>query len=261
MERYTLKKSLGQHFLKDENIIQKIIKSVPVSENDNLLEIGPGGGALTKEWLKYHHLNFKAIEIDKEKVSYLLKKYPTLKGKLIHKDFLKTPPPFERKFHVVGNFPYVISSQILFKMLEWRGQVTSMVGMFQKEVAKRIVANPGNKNYGILSVLIGAFFEIEYLFEVPPNCFTPPPKVQSAVIRLTPTGNRYHIEDEKAFKLIVKKAFQQRRKVLRNPLKSYFCNEILKEPIFAKRAEQLSIAQFVELSKRISCRKKTSEKS
>ena len=260
MAHYTLKKSLGQHFLHDKNIIKRIVASVPVSEGENLLEVGSGGGALTQSLLDLKGIQLKAIEVDKEKVNYLIKTYPDLKEKLLHQDFLKSEKPFSQHFHVVGNFPYVISSQILFKMLEWKEQVDSMVGMFQKEVAKRVAAEPGNKEYGVLSVLIGAYFNIEYLFEVAPGCFTPPPKVQSAVIRMFPNGNVFGIEEEERFKTLVKKAFQQRRKILRNPLKPYFCKETLKEPIFGKRAEELSIAQFVELSKKMSCRK-TLEKS
>lgn len=251
---------MGQHFLQDRNVAVKIVDSLPVSAHDKVLEVGPGGGALTRWLIALEEIEFKAIEIDKEKVDYLLSEIPSLEGKLIRADFLKSDPPFEGKFHVIGNFPYVISSQILFKMLDWKDQVESIVGMFQKEVAQRVVAGPGTKVYGVLSVLVGAFFKSEYLFEVHENCFTPPPKVKSAVIRLMPTGNIYDIDDVRAFTLLVKKAFQQRRKILRNPLKPYFCAEILKEPIFGKRAEELSVAQFVELSKKMLCLK-TSEKS
>src|SRR5690625_3083984 len=185
MRTYTLKKSLGQHFLHDQNVAQKIVKSLSLSKTNQVLEVGPGGGALTRWLLEEEGTALKAIEIDKEKVDYLLVNFPALKHKLIQADFLKSAPPFEGYFHVIGNFPYVISSQILFKILEWKAQVESVVGMFQKEVAKRIVALPGNKDYGILSVLMGAFFQAEYLFEVHENCFTPPPKVKSAVVRLT----------------------------------------------------------------------------
>jgi len=152
----------------------------------NLLEVGPGGGALTKYLLKIEGINFKAVELDKEKVDYLLKKYPDLQGKLIHESILDMPRPFESAFTIVGNFPYNISSQILFRILEWREHVDGMVGMFQKEVAQRIAASEGNKVYGVLSVLIKAFFKVEYLFEVDEQSFTPPPKVKSAIISLTP---------------------------------------------------------------------------
>ncbi len=258
---YQLKKSLGQHFLHDRNVARKIVEALPAEDNACVLEVGPGGGALTEWLLQLERIRLKAVEVDREKVDYLLAAFPALEGKLIHGDFLKAAPPFEGRFHLIGNFPYVISSQILFKVLDWREQVDSMVGMLQKEVAQRVAAGPGSKAYGILSVLLGAFFKIEYLFEVHENCFTPPPKVKSAVIRLYPKGNAYGIKDVHNFTAIVKKAFQQRRKVLRNPLKSYFCAEILKSPVFGKRAEELSVAQFVELSnKSISCQK-TSEKS
>lgn len=248
---YYLKKSLGQHFLHDRNVSRKIVQALPATDNARILEVGPGGGALTQWLLELEGTNFKAIEIDKEKVDYLFSTYPQLEGRLILADFLKSSCPFEDNFHLIGNFPYNISSQILFKALEWKDRIDSVVGMFQKEVAQRIVAEPGKKDYGVLSVLIGAFFKTEYLFEVHENCFTPPPKVKSAVVRLLPTGNLYGITDEKRFTHLVKKAFQQRRKVLRNPLKSYFCAEILKTPLFGKRAEELSVAQFVELSNKM----------
>ncbi len=245
----------------DRNVARKIVEALPVDSNVRVLEVGPGGGALTRWLLENDKIDLKAVEVDREKVDYLLSVFPELAGKLIYGDFLKLDPPFAGNFHLIGNFPYVISSQILFKVLDWREQVDAMVGMLQKEVAQRVAAAPGNKDYGILSVLLGAFFTIEYLFEVHENCFTPPPKVKSAVIRLRPKGNVYGIKDVGNFTAIVKKAFQQRRKVLRNPLKSYFCAEILKSPVFGKRAEELSVAQFVELSnKSISCQK-TSEKS
>ena len=256
---YTLKKSLGQHFLHDRNLARKIVTALPVQPGDQVLEVGPGGGALT-EWLLPLPVRLKAVEVDAEKVDYLLGRWPELSDKLLCADFLKTDPPFEGPFQLIGNFPYVISSQILFKVLAWKDQVNTVVGMFQKEVAERVVAQPGSKAYGVLSVLVGAFYHTEYLFEVHEQCFTPPPKVKSAVIRLTVADNPYGITDEAAFTVLVKKAFQQRRKVLRNPLKSYFCAEILKTPLFGKRAEELSVAQFVELSKKMLCRK-TSEKS
>ncbi len=257
---YTLKKSLGQHFLHDRNIAKKIVQSLPVSTGDQVLEIGPGGGALTQFLLEKEDIRLKAIEVDREKVNYLLKHFPLLEGRLIHTDFLKSKPPFEGPFHIIGNFPYMISSQILFKILDWKEQVKSVTGMFQKEVARRVAAPPGNKEYGILSVLMQAFYKVEYLFEVHEKCFTPPPKVKSAVIRLTTSGNPYDIKEEQNFILLVKTAFRHRRKVLRNPLKPYFCIDMLQSPLFSKRAEELSVSQFVDLSKKMLCRK-TSKKS
>jgi len=183
---YTLKKSLGQHFLKDENICRKIIDSIQQYPHQKLLEVGPGGGALTKYLLQIPGISFKAVELDDEKISYLLATYPALKDKLIHQSFLEIEKPFDGKFSVIGNFPYNISSQILFKVLDWKGDVEQVVGMFQKEVAQRVASKEGNKVYGVLSVLVQAFFEVEYLFEVSEQAFTPPPKVKSAVIRLLP---------------------------------------------------------------------------
>lgn len=247
-EMYILKKSLGQHFLHDDNVSRKIVDALPVEVGGRILEIGPGGGALTKWLIQMSGADFKALEIDEDKIKWLHEEYPGLKEKLLHGDILKVGPPFEGRFSIIGNFPYNISSQILFRILEWKGQVPVVVGMFQKEVAQRIAARPGNKTYGILSVLVQAFYEVEYLFEVGEKCFTPPPKVKSAVIRMKYSGNTYEIADEKRFFMLVKAAFNQRRKILRNPLKSYFPTAYLQQPIFDKRAEELSVAQFVDLS-------------
>ncbi len=246
----TLKKSLGQHFLHDENICRKIVEQVSRKEGLQLVEVGPGGGALTKYLLAWDDVQYKAIEVDDEKVTYLNAQYPAIKDKLVHIDFMKSPVPFEGHFSVVGNFPYNISSQILFKILDWENQVDEVIGMFQKEVALRVAAPSGNKAYGILSVLIQAFFKVDYLFDVHENCFTPPPKVKSGVIRLSNTQNPFGIEDRKTFVRIVKAAFGQRRKMLRNALKGTFSAAILEEAIFTKRAEQLSVADFVGLYQR-----------
>ncbi|PSK94799.1 16S rRNA (adenine(1518)-N(6)/adenine(1519)-N(6))-dimethyltransferase RsmA [Taibaiella chishuiensis] len=246
----TLKKSLGQHFLHDENICRKIVEQVTRKEGLQLVEVGPGGGALTKYLLAWEDVRYKAIEVDDEKVTYLNAQYPAIKDKLVHIDFLKAAVPFEGQFSVIGNFPYNISSQILFKILDWENQVDEVIGMFQKEVALRVAAPSGNKAYGILSVLIQAFFKVEYLFDVHENCFTPPPKVKSGVIRLSNAQNPFGIEDRKTFTRIVKAAFGQRRKMLRNALKGTFSAAILEEPIFTKRAEQLSVADFVGLYQR-----------
>ncbi|MFZ1533166.1 MAG: 16S rRNA (adenine(1518)-N(6)/adenine(1519)-N(6))-dimethyltransferase RsmA, partial [Chitinophagaceae bacterium] len=183
---YTLKKSLGQHFLKDENICRKIVSAVQQHPFTQLLEVGPGGGALTKYLLELKEIDFKAVELDDEKVDYLLKTWPQLTGKIIHQNFLDIEKPFTGKFTVVGNFPYNISTQILFKIVEWKEDVECAVGMFQKEVAQRVAAKEGNKVYGVISVLIQAFFKVEYLFDVHEKCFQPPPKVKSGVIRLLP---------------------------------------------------------------------------
>lgn len=245
---YTLKKSLGQHFLHDENICRKIVESVSQNRFHQLLEVGPGAGALTKYFIQMKAVHFKAVEVDDEKVAYLLKVYPSLRGKIIHQSFLEIAKPFEGKFTVVGNFPYNISSQILFKILEWKEDVECVVGMFQKEVAQRIAAKEGNKTYGVLSVLVQAFFDTAYLFEVSENSFNPPPKVKSAVIRLTPRAERLIFFNEKHFFILVKTAFNQRRKTLRNAVKSLFDENALKDEIFNKRAEQLSVKDFAQLT-------------
>lgn len=243
----TLKKSLGQHFLHDENMCRRIVEQVTRSPQLQLLEIGPGGGAITKYLLTWEEVRYKAVEIDDEKVAYLLKTYPAIGDKLIHADFLKATVPFESRFSVIGNFPYNISSQILFKLLDWEEQVEEVTGMFQKEVAQRVAAKEGSKAYGILSVLIQAFFTTEYLFDVPPGCFTPPPKVMSGILKMNNAGNPYRIEDKKTFIRIVKAAFNQRRKMLRNALKGTFPPDMLAQDIFTRRAEQLSVADFVGL--------------
>ncbi|MBS1607858.1 MAG: 16S rRNA (adenine(1518)-N(6)/adenine(1519)-N(6))-dimethyltransferase, partial [Bacteroidetes bacterium] len=170
---YTLKKSLGQHFLKDENICKKIVGALQQHSFHQLLEVGPGGGALTKYLLQINNIDFKAVELDEEKVNYLLSAYPNLQGKIIHQSFLDIDKPFSDKFTIVGNFPYNISSQILFKVLEWKEGVECVIGMFQKEVAQRVVAKEGSKVYGVISVLVQAFFQTEYLFEVHENSFQP----------------------------------------------------------------------------------------
>lgn len=244
---YTLKKSLGQHFLKDENICRKIVDSLPVIPGQQIVEVGPGAGAITKYLLEIPDVHFKAVELDAEKVQYLEKTYPAIQGKIIHESILDTQPPYEGQFLVIGNFPYNISSQIMFRVLEWRQQVPMVVGMFQKEVALRIAATKG-KEYGILSVLIQAYYKVEYLFEVHENCFNPPPKVKSAVIRLHRLEQPYDIASERKFFVLVKTAFGQRRKQLRNPLKGLFHKEYLQDSIFNKRAEELSIADFAALS-------------
>ncbi len=243
-----LKKSLGQHFLKDEKIIDQIVTSLKENAFTNLLEVGPGGGALTKELIKIQQINFKAVELDDEKVPMLKNKYPILIDKIIHQDFLTIAKPFEEPFTVIGNFPYNISTQILFKILDWRDDVPVVIGMFQKEVAQRAVAKSGSKIYGVLSALIQPFYDIEYLFDVPPESFTPPPKVMSGVIRLKRKKTALVVSSEKAYTMLVKMAFNQRRKMLRNAVKPLFTEEYLKDAIFNKRAEALSIEDFAMLT-------------
>ena len=245
---YTLKKSLGQHFLKDENICRKIVGELRQHHFTRLLEVGPGGGALTKYLLEIEGIDFKAVELDDEKVNFLLSSFPQLEGKLIHQSFLEMEKPFGGSFTIVGNFPYNISTQILFRVLEWKDDVECMVGMFQKEVALRIAAKEGNKVYGILSVLVQAFFRVEYLFDVHEKCFQPPPKVKSGVIRLSPATEKLAMKSEKDFFLLVKTAFNQRRKTLRNAVKGLFEATFLQDELFSKRAEQLSVRQFAELT-------------
>jgi 16S rRNA (adenine1518-N6/adenine1519-N6)-dimethyltransferase len=246
--QYTLKKSLGQHFLNDVQICLQIKEALAEAPMDQLVEVGPGAGALTQHILDLPTRAFKAVELDREKVAYLLHTYPSLEGKLINEDFLETAIPFEGQFTLVGNFPYNISTQIVFRVLDWKEQVPVMIGMFQKEVAERIAAKPHSKAYGILSVLTQAFYEVEYLFDVPPTAFTPPPNVMSGVIRLKRKESFPEFSSIKSFYHIVKMAFGQRRKMLRNPLKPYFTTEQLQDPIFTKRAENLTYQDFADLT-------------
>jgi 16S rRNA (adenine1518-N6/adenine1519-N6)-dimethyltransferase len=248
---YTLKKSLGQHFLKNEEVSRNIVAALEPLSFNQLLEVGPGGGAITRYLLALPDISFKAVELDEEKITYLEKTYPEIKGRIVSGSILEINKPFTGPFTVIGNFPYNISSQILFKILEWKEDVQGMVGMFQKEVAQRVAAAPGNKDYGILSVLVQAYFHVEYLFDVDENCFNPPPKVKSGVIRLVNAGNPWQIINERKLFTLVKAAFGQRRKQLRNPLKPYFTREILQEDIFTKRAEDLSVEDYVNLLKRM----------
>ncbi len=240
------KKGLGQHFLTDQNIARKIVDSLG-SDVPDILEIGPGMGVLTQYLLQRPELNVHVIEIDRESVAYLQQHFPTLQH-IWSEDFLKADVAsrFEGKFNVIGNFPYNISSQIFFRVLAWRNRIPETVGMVQKEVAERIAASNGSKVYGILSVLLQAFFDIEYLFTVSENVFNPPPKVKSAVIRL----RRNQVEtlpcNENLFIQVVKAAFNQRRKMLRNSLKD-LC-EALPAEFAEKRPEQLSVSDFIRLT-------------
>lgn len=248
------KKHLGQHFLTDESIAQKIADSISLENYSKVLEIGPGMGVLTKYLLEKPTETF-VIEIDTESVEYLGQNYPKLEGKIISKDFLKynLNEVFKGEpFAIIGNFPYNISTQIVFKTLEMRSQVPEFAGMFQKEVAQRICEKKGSKVYGILSVLAQAFYEAEYLFTVPPDVFDPPPKVDSGVLRLKRKENFTLPCDEKLFFTVVKLAFNQRRKTMRNSLKSMIHSDVLKEDsIFDLRPEQLSVEQFIDLTQKI----------
>jgi 16S rRNA (adenine1518-N6/adenine1519-N6)-dimethyltransferase len=249
--QYTLKKSLGQHFLKDENVCKQIVAELKADPFTQLLEVGPGGGALTKYLLQLDNVDFKAVELDTEKVQYLEHTYPSIKEKIINKNFLDIDPPFKDQFTVVGNFPYNISTQILFKILEWKDQVPVSIGMFQKEVAERAASAPGSKVYGVLSALVQAFYKVEYLFDVDANSFTPPPKVTSGVIRLRRREDVPLMKSEKAYFNVVKTAFNQRRKTLRNALKGLFDANELKDELFNKRAEVLSVDDFAALTFRM----------
>jgi len=247
VQKVTPKKSLGQHFLKDEDVAEKIVQSI-ISDNSSVLEIGPGMGVLTQFLLQNKDIDFKVVEIDAESVAYLKKKYPALQ--IISGDFIKLnlSEYFDDKITIIGNFPYNISSQILFKVLENKDNVTELVGMFQKEVAERIASRPGKKMYGILSVLLQAFYDIEYLFTVDEHLFTPPPQVKSGVIRMNRNPEKILRCDEALFKNVVKTAFNQRRKTLRNSLKSFSFNEEYKNnPVFSMRPEQLSVGEFEEI--------------
>ena len=249
------KKHLGQHFLLDDSVSKRIASSVSCfSDNTKVLEIGPGTGALTK-YLLAENKDVIAYEIDRESVDYLAANFPDLEVR--KEDFLKLDfTEFgNQKLIVIGNFPYNISSQILFKILEVKELVVELVGMFQKEVALRVSQQPGNKQYGILSVLIQAYFDVEYLFTVDEHVFDPPPKVKSGVIRIKRNTTTKLSCDEKLFKRIVKTAFNQRRKTLRNALKSIYNNPENKFPFQDKRAEQLSVNDFVQICSFFSSKK------
>ena len=248
------KKHLGQHFLTDQNIAKKIADSLSGENYDDVLEIGPGMGILTKYLLEKDYTTH-VIEIDTESVEYLKVHYLNLSDRIISKDFLKLNlDDFfgKKQLAIIGNFPYNISSQIVFKTLENKHRVPEFSGMFQKEVAKRIAEGPGSKVYGIISVLTQAFYDVEYLFTVPPSVFNPPPKVDSGVIRLIRKENYTLPVDEKLFFKVVKTAFNQRRKMLRSSLKSLNLSDKLREDaIFAQRPEQLSVQEFISLTQKI----------
>lgn len=249
------KKHLGQHFLKDEEVAKKIADSLTLNGYRKVLEIGPGMGVLTK-YLVEKDADLSLIELDHESVDYLKAHYLPLRDNIIEADFLKWDPLSafgDEQFAIIGNFPYNISSQIIFSMLGYKQQVPELVGMFQKEVAERISEKEGSKTYGILSVLTQAYYDAEYLFTVPPTVFNPPPKVESGVIRLTRKSSLDLGCDESLFTKVVKTSFNQRRKTLRNSLKTFNLSDNLKpNGIFGKRPEQLSVKGFIELTRMIS---------
>ena len=245
------KKYLGQHFLNDETVAEKIADSLSLKGYKKVLEIGPGMGVLTK-YLLQKEVTTYVIEIDSESVAYLQSNYLNLAPRIIEKDFLKynlNDVFKEEPFAIIGNFPYNISTQIVFKTLEMRDQIPEFSGMFQKEVAQRICSKEGSKVYGILSVLVQAFYVAEYLFTVPPTVFNPPPKVESGVLRLTRKKEYSLACDEVLFFKVVKTAFQQRRKTIRNSLKTLNLSDNLREDsIFGMRPEQLSVQEFIQLT-------------
>ncbi len=251
MSTVKAKKNLGQHFLKDNNIARKIVDSLPQSQTPDILEVGPGMGVLTRFLLQNEKFRTTVIEIDRESVDYLREHFPQLGDRIISGNFLKMKPEdyFSGAFSVIGNLPYNISSQIFFRILELRDKVPVVVCMIQKEVAERISAGPGSKTYGILSVFLQAYYNIEYLFTVNEQVFIPPPKVKSGVIRLSRNERKQLDCDETLFFRIVKASFNQRRKTLRNSLKSFISDGQVKDLDFlTKRPEQLSVNEFVFLT-------------
>jgi 16S rRNA (adenine1518-N6/adenine1519-N6)-dimethyltransferase len=248
------KKNLGQHFLKDQDIASRIVESLRSDGVKKVLEVGPGMGVLTKFLLQHTTYETTVVEIDRESVEYLKNQLPELSDRIVSEDFLRMNlhTYFTEPFAIIGNFPYNISSQIFFKILDYRNLVPEVVGMLQKEVAERLAAPPGSKTYGILSVFLQAYYHIEYLFTVDETVFSPPPKVKSGVIRLT-RNNTTHLNcDEKLFKTIVKMAFNQRRKTMRNSLKSLINNDVLKSnSIFDQRPEQMSVTDFEHITRLI----------
>lgn len=245
------KKYLGQHFLKDESVAEKIGDTLSLEGYKKVLEIGPGMGILTK-YLLEKDIELVAMDLDTESINYLEANFLNKNLTLLEADFLKTELSDifgSESFAIIGNFPYNISTQIVFRTLEYKNQIPEFSGMFQKEVAQRICAKEGNKTYGILSVLTQAFYDAEYLFTVPPDVFNPPPKVESGVLRLSRKKDLKLPCNEKMLYKVVKTAFQQRRKTLRNSLKSFnLSNKIKEDTIFGQRPEQLSVAQFIELT-------------
>ncbi len=255
MKPVRAKKHLGQHFLKDLEVAQSITQQLQATQHYEVaLEVGPGMGVLTQFLLQRAEFETQVVEIDRESVSYLKKNFPALQDRIWAQDFLEThwAKEIRQPFALIGNFPYNISSPIFFNVLELRDHIPEVVGMLQKEVAQRIAAHEGNKTYGILSVLLQAFYDIEYCFDVPPEVFDPPPKVDSGVIRLVRNERKELEIPEKLFRRLVKQAFSTRRKTLRNALKPWqLPAELTQLPIFGQRAEQLSVEEFLSLGKQI----------
>ena len=243
------KKHLGQHFLTDKGIARDIVDAINPSTK-NLIEIGAGTGVLTRYILEKDIPNFKIIEIDTESVNYLLNHFKAMENIIIEADFLhfKLEDLFQENFSIIGNFPYNISNQILFKAYDYRQQVAEVVGMFQKEVAERIASKPGNKKYGILSVLLQAYYDIEYLFTVNEDVFDPPPKVKSGVIRISRNDVKQLNCNEKLFFRVVKAIFNQRRKMARNSLKSLLGEQKIDHVLMTKRPEELTVNNFIEIT-------------
>jgi len=252
LQKVKAKKHLGQHFLTDLSIAKNIVEALKqTSKYKKVVEVGPGMGVLTQFLIEHNEYQTFPIDVDRESIGYLVEKYPELKGNIIYGDFLKmnlTDLAGSDAFAVIGNFPYNISTQILFKVLDYKDQIPEVVGMFQKEVAERFAAAPGSKTYGITSVLLQAFYDVEYLFTVGRDVFDPPPKVQSAVIRFTRNNESKLNCDEKKFKQVVKMAFNQRRKMMRKSLKALLNDSIKDNNVFTKRPEQLSVQKFVEIT-------------
>jgi 16S rRNA (adenine1518-N6/adenine1519-N6)-dimethyltransferase len=257
------KKALGQHFLTDQRVAKAIVDALEVDAVTPVLEVGPGMGVLTQYLLERRDIDLKLVEIDGESVDYLLSHFPGMQGRLLQADFLTLPLQriFPDDFCIIGNFPYNISSQIFFKILDHKDSVPQVVCMIQKEVAERLAEKPGSKTYGILSVLLQAWYDIEYLFSVGSGCFAPPPKVESAVIRLRRNSRASLGCDEKLFRTVVKTAFGQRRKMMRNPLKPLAAAkasregwndaqlaDFLAQPVFTLRPEVLSVEDFIDLT-------------
>ena len=252
MQRVRAKKGLGQHFLRDHQIASDIVDALLMDGRTKVLEVGPGMGVLTRFLLQKKNLETTVVEIDRESVSYLKANLPELEGRIIEGDFLQMDLKnlySETPFSLIGNFPYNISSQILFKVLDYRDLIPEVVGMLQKEVAERICCGPGSKTYGILSVLLQAWYKVDYLFTVNEDVFDPPPKVKSAVVRLSANGRTDLGCSEKLFKAVVKQAFNQRRKMLRNSVKSFTPRyDELDAHTLTRRPEQLSVEEFIKLT-------------
>ncbi len=256
MSSVRAKKHLGQHFLNDKNAAQRIVEALTPSLGfKQVLEVGPGMGVLSDFLLQNDSYETFLIDVDDESIEFLADKYPQLGNRLIHGDFLALDfsQYFEDKIAIIGNFPYNISSQILFKILEERNRVVEMVGMFQKEVAERCVAKPGNKEYGILSVFLQAYYDVSYLFTVKAGAFNPPPKVLSGVMRMVRNERETLDCDEKLFWRVVKAGFNQRRKTLRNALSAVVPKDKMSDnPLYELRAERLTVADFEALTREIS---------